>query len=196
MNEESQFEGIVCIGWGSLVWRQENLPLRGGWCEGGPLLPVEFARQSEDKRMTLVICPGRTRVPTRWAFLDVPDIRSAKQALAVREWERAPNNPRWVAENIGFWELTTGARHGMESDTIAAWASGKGFAGVVWTNLPCKFNGANGTMPSEDDVVDSLCSLGGKQRDLAKEYVCNAPREVDTLYRRRIARDLGWDQSS
>lgn len=186
-----RMETIACIGWGSLVWRPDTLPLRGGWREGGPALPVEFARQSENKRVTLVICPGRSRVPTRWAVLDVPDVSSAKLALAVRERKEALKYPRWIEENIGVWERTTGARHGMEADMIVAWASAQGFDGVVWTSLPCKFNGVNGAMPTEDEVVGSLRALERKERYLAEEYV-RKPREVDTPYRRRIEHDFGW----
>jgi len=193
MSNDSGISGIACIGWGSLVWRPERLPLRGGWCKGGPSLPVEFARQSENKRITLVICPGRSQVPTRWAILDVPDVLSAKRELGLREWDRALKNPSWIEENIGYWECTTGARHGMEADAIAAWASAQGVAGVVWTSLPCKANGVNGVMPTEDYVIDSLRALHGKERDLAEEYVRKAPPEIDTPYRRRITRELGWD---
>jgi len=64
--------------------------------------------------------------------------------------------------------------------------------GVVWTNLPCKFNGVNGAIPTEDDVADSLRALEGEQCDLAEEYVRKAPREVDTPHRRRIEREFGW----
>lgn len=192
MNQGAQFGGIVCIGWGSLVWNPEGLPLCSGWHAGGPELPVEFARQSANKRMTLVICPGLLRVPTRWAVLDVPDLNSAKRALAVREWDRALKNPSWIEKYVGYWERATDSRHGMESDVIAAWGSGRGLDGVVWTNLPCRINGANQAMPSEHEVIESLSSLHGQERELAEEYVRKAPSEVDTLYRRRIVREFGW----
>ncbi|WP_363799844.1 hypothetical protein ABU614_06965 [Lysobacter firmicutimachus] len=193
MNEVGEHRGIACIGWGSLIWRQESLPLRSAWFGGGPELPVEFARQSRNKSVTLVICPGRSLVPTRWAILDVPDIQAAKNALAAREWNRALEYPKWVQDNIGYWDRTTGAKHGMEADIVTAWASAQGLAGVVWTNLPCNINGVNGSMPSEDDVLELLRTLEGKHRHLAEEYVRNAPREVDTPYRRRIAREFGWE---
>jgi hypothetical protein len=183
---------IACIGWGSLIWKPESLPLAGEWREGGPALPVEFARQSENKRITLVICPNRSRVPTRWAELDVPDVITARRALGLREWDRAPKNPRWIEENIGFWEQETGASHGMEAAAIAAWAGTKRLDGVVWTNLPAKFNGVIGTLPTADEVVESLRSLDGKRRDLAEEYVRRAPRELDTAYRKRIEQEFGW----
>ena len=46
---------IGCLAWGSLVWdpqaRKVDLPGK----EEGPTLPVEYVRQSLDKRLTLVL---------------------------------------------------------------------------------------------------------------------------------------------
>lgn len=180
---------IACIGWGSLVHDWRDLPCKK-WHSDGPLLPVEFARQSRDGRITLVICPGVTCLPTFWSVLDVPDLQTAKERLGMREYADA--GPKWVAKNIGFWDRASATSHGLESDTIATWAALRGFASVVWTNLPPKFNGQDGVMPDEDAVVAYLRALEGTARGLAEDYVRKAPAQIDTAYRQRIARDLGW----
>jgi hypothetical protein len=49
---------IGCLGWGSLIRDQGKLPVRGTWQGDGPELPVEFARQSTNGRVTLVVTEG------------------------------------------------------------------------------------------------------------------------------------------
>jgi hypothetical protein len=43
----------------------------GGWSADGSELPLEFARESTDRRMTLVIVEAKAVAPVLWAFLDV-----------------------------------------------------------------------------------------------------------------------------
>jgi hypothetical protein len=43
---------IACVGWGSLVWDPRDLPVKGAWRPDGPRLPIEFARQSDNGRLT------------------------------------------------------------------------------------------------------------------------------------------------
>lgn len=181
---------IACIGWGSLVYSPGHLPFRAGWQYDGPLLPVEFARESGGKRITLVLCPGVPRVQTCWTLLDVPDFESARQSLGLREYPGA--KPKWITANIGFWDQATGNSFGLEAETIAAWATERGLAGAVWTNLPCKFNQTNGMMPTVEQVIAYLRALDGEARQKAEEYVRKAPAQIDTPYRRLIAQELGW----
>ena len=47
---------IVCLGWGSLIWRPVDLPV-GDWRDDGPEIKVEFVRESTDHRLTLMLDP-------------------------------------------------------------------------------------------------------------------------------------------
>lgn len=80
---------IACLRWGSLVWNPRALPVLETWFLDGPLLPIEFARQSSDGRLTLVLVPGYVaRVRSLWALFSVAGLEEAREAL--RERERIP----------------------------------------------------------------------------------------------------------
>lgn len=196
MTDAPRDNAIACLGWGSLVWDPRDLPSRGGWHNDGPLLPIEFARASGGKKsdpaekITLVICPDTPRVRTYWTLLDVPDMQTARERLAVREYAGADAN--WTDTNIGFWDRASGKSHGLEADTIAVWASAVGLAGAVWTNLQFGFKTSRGVVPSGADVVAFLRALDAGKQPEAEGYVRQAPSQIDTPYRRLIERELGW----
>lgn len=87
---------IACLGWGSLVWAPRELPLRSDWSADGPSLRVEFARQSRDGRITLVIVPRAELVTSLWAEMDCGDPDTAKEFLRQREGRPRP-------QHIGLW---------------------------------------------------------------------------------------------
>lgn len=184
--------GIACIGWGSLVYDWRDLPC-GAWHNDGPMLPVEFARESGVKpglhgtRITLVICPDVERVQTCWSLLDVEDLSAARVSLARRE--DVVNN---MERDIGYWDRKTGKLHGLEAEAIGQWASARGLAAAVWTSLGFGFKGNRGVMPEGPEVVEFLRKLDAAKRPAAEDYVRCAPAQIDTAYRRLIAQELRW----
>lgn len=180
---------IACIGWGSLIWCQKTLPIASDWHPDGPVLPVEFARESSGRRITLVICQGSPDVQTLWARLDVQTLDEAKTVLAAREGVK-PNN---IAISIGYWS-TTGSSDHAETGVIGKWAAAQNLEGVVWTALKPKI-GTEYRTPDADEVVSHLTGLEGHERDTAEEYVRLTPRQVFTPYRQAIENALGWTPS-
>jgi hypothetical protein len=173
---------IACLGWGSLIWDPRDLPIRRQWFEDGPLIRVEFARQSDNGRITLVLELAAPEIRSLWAVMDTNDLALAKTQLMARE---ATKNDKYV---------DTWAQDEPAPDKIAglpAWATAHGMSGVVWTSLPPQFD-KKPEPPTVDQVVGYLDGLEGARRDEAERYIRRAPRQVDTPYRRRIEAALGW----
>jgi hypothetical protein len=126
-----------------------------------------------------------------WARLEVDDISNAEQALGLREYPGA--NDAWIDKNIGSWSKSARASRGRDVAVIRQWAVVKGFNGVVWTNLPCKFNGVSDVMPTATQILDHLRRLTGDERATAETYVRRTPQQIDTDYRRVIEKELGWN---
>ena len=178
---------IACIGWGSLIWDMRNLDVDGDWHPDGPMLPVEFARQSSNGRITLVLVRGAVPVPALWSAFNTRDLAQARESLRKREGVFRSRADHLIAQ----WH--PGDNPESEPDaTISAWAGEKNLDAVVWTNLPPKFAETEGRVPTEDEVVAYLRTLEGQARAAAEEYVRRAPRQIATVYRRAIERALGW----
>lgn len=176
---------IACLGWGSLIWNPGALPIQRRWFSDGPLIHVEFARQSGNGRITLVLEPSAPPVRSLWALMDTVEIDNAREALRKREGmskRRAPEIKGWASGDPAP-ELIL---------DLPAWAESKSLEGVIWTALPPSFGGTENQTPSADDVVEYLKGLTGTVRDDAEKYIRRAPRQIDTPYRRRVEAALGW----
>ena len=139
---------IACLGWGSLVWDPRELPVRGDWFADGPFLPIEFARQSSNGRMTLVIVPnGFPLVRSLWKPMDASNLKEARTALGVRE---CSGNPK-PESCVDYWQRDRKNR--LSRKFIDKWAKALQIDVVVWTALPPKFNDENGRIPTAAEVV-------------------------------------------
>ncbi len=127
---------IACLGWGSLIWKPKGLPVRGEWFHDGPFLPIEFARQSSDGRITLVRVPNTfPLVRSLWAPLAVVNLKEARKVLGLRECPKSSK-----PENcVDYWPR--GSKNKAVARRVGQWAKRLHIDAVVWTNLPPKFNG-------------------------------------------------------
>jgi hypothetical protein len=176
---------IACLGWGSLVWDPRELPIQREWFADGPFVQVEFVRQSDDGRMTLVLEGSAPPVRSLWAVMDHTEIDAAGEALRKRE-----GMSQGRAGEIGGW--SKGEISPEFILDLPDWATSRGVEGVVWTGLPSKFNNEERRTPEKKEVVEYLRSLTGWKRDNAERYIRRAPRQIDTPYRRYIEVELGW----
>ena len=173
---------IACIGWGSLIWDPRTLPIQSKWFQDGPLIPVEFVRESKDRRLTLVILQSAKPMRSLWAVMDDTNLVTAIGALCKRE--------RTVTSNIGRW--STGEPAPKYIPDLPEWATSRGIEDVIWTALGPRFNDTAGKVPTVDDAVQYLRDLSGTLRDEAEKYIRHTPVQIDTQYRRRFEAEFGW----
>lgn len=184
---------IAVLGWGSLIWCPGSLRIRTRWRPDGPLLPIEFARISQDDRLTLVIQPGLPDQPTYWAVSEFTILQDARDNLRSRE-----------KSQLGDIHYVVRGRSGVNDapseivKRITAWlAQRTEVEAVVWTGLVSNWREKRGHDFSAEDAVNFLLALEAERGrakatyDRAREYVMNTPHLVDTVVRKAM-RARGW----
>jgi hypothetical protein len=174
---------IACLGWGSLIWDPRSVHIRSDWFSDGPLLPIEFARVSKDKRVTLVITPSSPLVRSLWALSSLDSVDAAKVDLALREGIK----PEHVADKIGVWQL----EKIDVNPEIVHWAKRLNLDAVLWTNLKPRFDGEE-RIATVDEIISHILHLSHEERSNAERYIRMAPKQIDTPYRRRMQQEFGW----
>lgn len=179
---------MAFVGWGSLIRNSRGLKVAGEWQEDGPLLPIEFARISKGKRLTLVLCPDASNVQTLWAYTAFKELKKAIMALANRE--------RTKEDNIGFFSTQDGSSRSEAVPEvlprIVDWAKLKQLDAVIWTDLTSDFKEETNADLNEDNVLSYISDLTPEERTEAENYVCNAPEQIDTKIRQRLKTEFGW----
>ena len=182
---------ISFLGWGSLIWDQRKLRIKGDWHEDGPSLPIEYRRLSGGGRITLVLYPKVEDVQTLWVNADYEKLGEAIENLRSREGT--------VTKNIGYVSIQDD-EHLCEAvpgilGTIAKWTREQGLDAVVWTDLtenPKRFRDETEMELNEGNIIKYLKSLKGETLGKAKDYIQKTPEQVDTNLRRRIREELDW----
>jgi hypothetical protein len=188
---------IAILGWGSLIWCPGGLRVRTRWYADGPWLPIEFARISQDDRLTLVIQPGSAEQSTYWAFSEFTELKNARQNLKIRERTKSEDIHHVLRDGKG-----EGDAHPGIAQKIAGWASQRADVdAVVWTGLKSNWQEERGRDFTVDDATSFLSALeAARDRaktayDRAREYLTLAPAGVDTAVRQAM-RTRGWSDTS
>ncbi len=179
---------IAVLGWGSLIWKPGGLKITGPWSPDGPLLPVEFARISQDGRLTLVLYSGAQPVQVLWSRSACASLEEAVADLAGRE-----GTPK---KNIGYVSLFSSdfrcSAVPEALDTIREWGKAGNFDAVIWTDLPSNFERNANMAFNPDNAVTYLAALKADTFQKAKEYIMNAPEQVSTPVRRHFEDIFRW----
>lgn len=179
---------IAVLGWGSLIWDPRNLKIKSNeWQEDGPNMPIEFARISRNKRLTLVLYSKAEKVQVLWNYTDVMNLDEAVENLREREGT--------VSSRIGFVEIKTGRSRCSVipiKDEIAEWAKEKGIDAVIWTDLSSNFKDKTDQNLDEKTVLNYLENLSPDEKENAKIYIKKAPKQIKTRIRKIIEENLGW----
>lgn len=180
---------ISILGWGSLIWEPRELKFDEeiGWCKEGPILPLEFARISNDGRLTLVITEDGTLVNTLYSISTSESSDGTIESLRKRE---GTSNKR-----IGWYDRVNDAF--FEEDfkykkNIRNWINETDIDFVVWTNLYDNWTTKSGELIESALRIKYLEGLTGESKDRAKEYIQKAPEQIKTKYRALITEHLGW----
>ena len=175
---------IACIAWGSLLWKAGPLPVASDWMADGPPLPLEFCRVGDGGELALTLAHGAALMQSRWAWLEVDDLETARELLRQRE-QITPQRPEW----IGSVPVLHATPHDL---AIGQWMHGRNIDAVVWTALPPRSGGVEGRMPTLEQVLDYLDGLSGDVRAHARDYVQRTPTDIATPFREAIENRLGW----
>ena len=173
---------IVCLGWGSLIWDPQELMVGPDWNTNGPELSVEFARQSQDGRLTLVIEQSAPSVKVLWSVMATNTLEHAIESLRLREGT--------ARKHIDSWEYTADDPEPISG--LSIWARSIGADAVIWTALPPKFSGKNHVVPSLSQAMEYLNSLNEEAMGLAEDYIRKAPPQIRTPYRNAFEVEFGW----
>jgi len=161
---------------------------QNGWLDGGPLLPIEFARISKDGRLTLVIVPGSEEIRTLYAISKFEDLDESILDLAVREG--------CGRNRVGFFDKKKDEFNPPKfehKNNIKDWINYKvEVDAVIWTDLHKNFKDKIGLELTEENAVNYLRYLPSEVKAKAEQYIRRTPAVVNTPIRRTVVQGLGW----
>lgn len=186
---------VAVIGWGSLIWCPGNLRIKARWRPDGPTLPIEFARISRDRRLTLVILPGAREQPTYWALSEFQNRDDARQNLKERERSKL-SHIHWLTAQHHHPEVPL-----LVVQRVRDWlALQKGVDAAIWTGLTTNWKEKRGRDFTPADAEHYLKELESERDraatayERAREYLENTPSLIQTNVRRAMQKK-GWSDA-
>ena len=181
---------IAIIGWGSLIWCPGSLKLKTRWFRDGPMLPVEFARISKGDSLSLVLRPGSSYQTTLWAVSGSEELTDAQVDLQQREGTTYRSS---IHHGTVAGEYSQDVSNNIK-DAISAWLPmHPRIDACVWTGLGSNWQKARDRDFSVGDALQYLRGLPDPAR--AREYVQNAPSQIQTEVRAAIGAQLNWSDA-
>ncbi len=180
---------IAVLGWGSLIWCPGCLKIKTRWRKDGPLLPIEFARISSGNRLTLVIHSGVECQRTLWAQSSCESLEEARKNLQEREGTAECRIHVLDKTGCCYGEIPADIK-----TTIRAWLEEHSDLGAaVWTGLQSNWEEKRSHVFCADDAIQYLkCLKLQKTSKEAREYLRNAPAQIETEVRARAESELKW----
>ena len=175
---------IAILVWGSLHWNPGALAFGGTWHSDGPELPIEFARISKDKRLTLVIRSGSGYVISLYAISSFDNLEAARANLQEREGAEKIDSIAF----INFQDDNSKVRQGNNFiiPIIKQWNKTGDFDAVIWSDFSPKFKDVTGNDLTSGNVISYLESLSSAEFQDAIAYIRNAPAQINTDFRSQI----------
>jgi len=161
-------------------------------------LPIEFARISNDQRLTLVIHPGSPDQRTYWALSEFETLKDARANLGDREGTQNLKN---------IHSLTTTGKQLGEIDgqiftKIRQWLeTQKNLEVAIWTGVQSNWESRRGKFRPEDAVkyvreLERAKNNAKEAFDRTREYIRNAPAQIQTPVRVRLRKMKGWKDAT
>lgn len=180
---------IGILGWGSLVWDPRDLKIIGPWYHDGPNLPIEFARISQDGRLTLVIKQNHQIVPTLYAVSSYTNLQSAISNLQEREGSPSESN-------IGYFDFRNDLFYARPTNNflreiLIDWNNLKRLDAVIWSDFSPRFQNAIGLPLNLENVISYLEGLPIGTKNEALKYITNTPAQIKTSFRQQIEQHFG-----
>ena len=183
------------LGWGSLIWNPKDLNYNEelGWIYDGPTLPIEFARISNDGRLTLVITENGSLNKTFYTLANSNlSFEETFENLRIREG-------KCKRQDIGFYKAETDEFHSNDfkyEEEIRNWAKEKKIKNIIWTDLPEKWSYQNENDETvnvnPNERIEYLKNLTSEKKELAEKYIRKTPPEIKTNFRKVIEEQLNW----